>query len=389
MTEIIYDVIIVGGGPAGSTLAALLQKKGMNTVVLEKENFPRYHVGESLIPQVLDILEESEALPKIENHGFLRKEGGVFRWGESTKPWSFYFDEAAHRYKHQYAYQVLRSEFDDILLSHAKDLGSVIIEECTAKEFDYNSNTGIATIVANKGDEQVVIKGKLVADCTGQSTWMARKKRLLKFDPTLRNVALFTYYKGVVKMKGRDANGIFCEATPSGWLWNIPLHNGENSVGLVTRAPVSGNREDTYRHALDESVHLRRLLQDAKRTNTELRIVSDYSYTVSRMYGDGYILCGDAGGFVDPVWSTGVFLAVTSAKKAAEAISKTDMSTLAIQDYETEMSELLKAYREFIYFFYSRNGQPKDYFWKAYETVEGAVDERDAFIQLVSGRLKA
>src|SRR5215468_5793089 len=114
------DVLVVGGGPAGSTLAALLARAGKQVVLLERESFPRYHIGESLLPEVLEVLQESGALPAVESAGFLRKEGGVFRWGTNPEPWTFHFDEAKERYHFTYAYQVVRSLFDRILLDHAR-----------------------------------------------------------------------------------------------------------------------------------------------------------------------------------------------------------------------------------------------------------------------------
>jgi 2-polyprenyl-6-methoxyphenol hydroxylase-like FAD-dependent oxidoreductase len=151
------DVLVVGGGPAGSTLAAFLARAGVSVHLLERDSFPRYHIGESLIPQVLDVLEESGALAAVEAHGFLRKEGGVFRWGRKETPWSFYFDEARSRYRHTYAYQVIRSEFDQLLLNHARNCGATIEEKVSAEELNVEDashlSNGVTVTATNSSGE--------------------------------------------------------------------------------------------------------------------------------------------------------------------------------------------------------------------------------------------
>ena len=153
------DVLIVGGGPAGSTLAALLAKTGFAVAVLEREMFPRYHIGESLVPEVLEVLEESGALPAVEHAGFLRKEGGVFRWGTHPEPWAFRFDEAKDRYRFFYAYQVLQSMFDKILLDHAAACGAQVFQGATARELleDLGGGSGPvgARVVASRPTENL------------------------------------------------------------------------------------------------------------------------------------------------------------------------------------------------------------------------------------------
>src|SRR5262245_5292148 len=136
------DVLIVGGGPAGSTVGALLARTGLHVVLLERESFPRYHIGESLLPEVLEVLAESGALPAVESAGFLRKEGGVFRWGSHPEPWTFHFDETRERYRYTYAYQVVRSQFDKILLDHARASGVEVLHGVSAQEFQALSANG-------------------------------------------------------------------------------------------------------------------------------------------------------------------------------------------------------------------------------------------------------
>jgi halogenation protein CepH len=390
------DVLIVGGGPAGSTLAALLAQAGLAVGILERETFPRYHIGESLVPEVLDVLEESGALAAVERAGFLRKEGGIFRWGANPEPWTFHFDEAKERYRFTYAYQVLRSMFDSILLGHAVACGAQLFQGVAAREFfeppGGGSGQAGARVVASRDEgERLEFVARLVVDCSGQAGWLASKFRLRKYDPFLKNVAVFAYFRDAARLAGRDANAIFCEAMELGWFWNIPLHDGTNSVGLITRAelsPAAGDRRQFYESAIQKSVYTRQMLAGGTRVS-ELRCIADYSYRPSRLLGPGFLLVGDAGNFIDPVWSTGIMLATAGARLAARAIAKSFHSSTnqPLLEYENAVQHLVGRYRHFIYFFYHANASPNDYFWKAYSMVRGAADPRDAFIRLVSGRL--
>jgi len=391
-----WDVVIVGGGPGGATLAALLARAGWSVAVLEKETFPRYHIGESLIPEVLDVLDESGALSAVDRAGFLRKEGGVFRWGANPEPWTFHFDEARERYRFTYAYQVVRSTFDQILLDHARASGAQVFHQVTAREFfefllPGTDQVGGRVLATGSDGEPIEFTARLVVDCSGQAGWLSSRFKLRKYDPFLRNVALFTYFRDATRLEGRDANAIFCEATDRGWFWNIPLHDGTNSVGLVTKAelcPKAGDRTEFYNAALQSSVYTRQMLAKATCV-AEQRCIADYSYRPRRLVGPGYLLTGDAGNFIDPIWSTGIMLATTGARLAARAIGESFRSgtNAALLEYETSLQQIVGRYRHFIYFFYHTNASPSNYFWKAYSMVTGAADARDAFIRLVSGRL--
>jgi halogenation protein CepH len=384
------DVIVVGGGPAGSTLGSLLARRGLSVVLLDASPFPRYHIGESLIPQVLDVLEVSGALEQIERHGFLRKEGGVFRWGLSEQPWSFYFDESPTRYKHSYAYQVIRSEFDAVLLDHARQEGVGVVEGTTA--LGMRREAQHTTVVARgPGGGMQTYVARFVADCSGQRAWLARSRRWRRFDDALRNIALVAYYTGAERLPGRDSHSIFCECVPDGWIWNIPLHDGTNSVGVVLRKPLRTHPHDragAFNAALRQSRYIRELLSTGERSPT-IRFFADYSYTSRHLVGNGFVIVGDAGNFVDPVWSTGVALATTGALWAADAIERHLGSGAAdaLLCYQNRVNAMVNAYRRFVHFFYSANAMLESYFWAAYAAIPDAHDPKDAFHRLVAGRL--
>ena len=232
---------------------------------------------------------------------------------------------------------------------------------------------------------------RIVVDCSGQAGWLAAKFKLRKYDPFLRNLAVFGYYRGAARLPDRDANAIFCEAMDLGWFWNIPLHDGTNSIGLITQAdrgPSAGDRLGFYRSAIERSVYTRQMLSGAV-MSSELRCIADYSYRPRRLVGPGFLIAGDAGNFIDPIWSTGVMLATTGARLAARAIERAfrEQTCEPLAEYEAAIQQFVGRYRQFIYFFYRTNAMPDSYFWEAYSMIPEAADPKDAFIRLISGRL--
>ena len=396
-----YDVVVIGGGPAGSAFSTLLAASGWSVGLVERTRFPRHRIGESLVPQVLEILDETGALPKVEAHGFLRKEGGVFFWGRTKEPWSFYFAEARQRYRYSYAYQVLRSEFDDILLRHAQSEGVDVFEDVKATGCVWGSVSpkghGVLVKAQTGRGEDMELSCRIVADCSGREGILARSLCDREPDAVFcRNRAVFGYYRGARQLGGRDRNAIFCEAVNEGWIWNIPLHDGTNSVGVVTQdgsslSGTEGRREWTagLEAAIAKSRYVKDQLADADAVG-DVRMMGDYAHRTTTLRGSGFVIVGHAGNFIDPVWSTGVFLTMSAARGAARAVGAwlRDGEGRHLDDYQRETLEMVGYYREFVKFFYrSHDASPESLFWTAYRTIPDAVDRRDAFVRLVSGRL--
>lgn len=225
------DVIVIGGGPAGSAAATMLARKGWQVTVLERERFPRDHVGESLLPASIPVLEELGALPAVESAGFLPKYGATMVWGSGDKPWSWYFKETSQRYPH--SYQVWRPQFDKILLDNAQAQGVTVLEGHQVTEVIFDGGEAVGVTFTNSdgiaGDAQC----RFVVDASGQSTLLARHLEWTHWDPFFQNLAVYAYFTGAQPLPEPDQNNIFIESYRHGWLWSIPLHTGRTSVGAV------------------------------------------------------------------------------------------------------------------------------------------------------------
>ncbi|MEZ4806125.1 MAG: tryptophan 7-halogenase [Flavobacteriales bacterium] len=196
------------------------------------------------------------------------------------------------------------------------------------------------------------MQSRIVVDCSGQDGWLSSTNGNRQFDRSLMNVAVFTYFTGVDRLSGRDAGAIFCEAIDKGWFWNIPLHDGSNSIGLVVSQPQYNAAHDPkslFAEAIQRSVHIRRYIANSKRIEDH-RVIRDYSYHSNRLHGEGFLIAGDAGNFIDPIWSTGIFLATTSAKFASEALLKwlANGSISELESYSTKVRNLVGVYEDFV-----------------------------------------
>lgn len=387
------DVVVVGGGPAGSVAATLLADSGHRVVLLERDRFPRYHIGESLLSATMPIIELVGALDKVEQHGFLRKPGGTFSWGRQREPWSFWFREDPGG--RPYSFQVIRSEFDKILLDNAREHGVDVYEEHTVTNIDTANPTPVVQAQSKDGRE-FRLTPRFLIDASGQSALIGSNRQTRVYNDFFKNLAIFGYFKDAERLPGELANHIFSCAFSDGWFWYIPLHDGTMSVGAVVdvkhwRNVAESNREKTYRSLISRCEPIAAKLQHATLVS-EVRLIRDYSYDAKQLSGPGWLLCGDAACFIDPVFSTGVHLACLSAFMGARAISRVlrgeETEDAARATFDANYRNAFQRYLRFVTFFYDHNVDADSYFWNARSilthTPDG-LDERAAFVRLISG----
>ena len=391
-------IIVIGGGPAGACASALLARMGLDVVLLERECFPRAHVGESLLPGSIPILESLGVMDEVREAGFTVKPGATMIWGTEREPWSWYFRETHATYPH--SYQVWRPEFDAILLNNARRSGVDVREgwQVTRVVFDSEgSATAVRCRPVDGASEEVELPASYVVDASGQSGVLARQLRLLEWDEFFRNLAVYGYYEGGERLPEPDAGNILIESQSDGWLWHIPLRNGWASVGAVVDADVGqrGLREMGARRFLECQIaaapYLAEMLKGAEMVSGP-EVVRDWSYRCRSLSGPGYVLVGDAGCFVDPLFSSGVHLALTYAALAAvvvaSALEDPTIAGPAGKMYEQMYYREYGHFRELARLFYSSNRTAESYFWEARRLLDDdpLLTPRQSFIQLVAGQ---
>lgn len=378
-------VVIAGGGPAGSVAALCLRKLGHEVVLFERQKFPRYRIGESLLPGTMSILTRLGVADKVIAANFTKKRAATFIWGGGRPPWSFTFaTPKTAPWTFDHSYQVTRAEFDQILLNSAIERGADVRELTEVSEFELGDGTGPVQLTWKNGDRSGTLETDFLIDATGASALVGRKYNLRQWDQYYRNTAVWGYFKGGKRFKGDLEGNIFSVSFEEGWMWIIPLKDDVYSVGVVT--DVTANEK--IREMGPEAFYLSRLkmcplameiLETAQQID-EVRVLREWSYDSKQLSMGRAFMCGDSGCFIDPLFSQGVHLATYSGMMAAAAIDYLydhPEDTAEVHEwYDRSYRAAYQRYHKFLAGFYSCNGHESP-FWRG-RRIAGASDQRFA-----------
>ena len=352
------EVIIIGGGPAGSVLGTYLDRAGVDHIIIDKAHHPRPHVGESLDCTTTNILKDIEFLPVMQQQNFIVR-GGM--------GWSSWYDAAEINLdfcdlgEMDHAYHVDRAKFDDLLLQHARSCGSRIVTGAQVESIDFSRQGAANGITAKVGESKISLRGRLVVDASGRQALLGRQLGLIKPDAEFRQFAVHSWFAGVDRGKKEAADFTHVHLLPihRGWAWQIPISAEVTSIGVVTDrenfVKAGEDFEKFFPWAIGLNPVLQQRMKSAKRLR-EFRLDGNYSYMLDRFSGDGWMTVGDAAFFVDPIFSSGLSVAMHSAKFAAEtitaALAANDVSVAALLRYEQKLRGGAEMWQRFVRLFY-------------------------------------
>lgn len=356
-----YDCIVIGGGPAGSTVATLVAEAGHDTLLVEREKMPRFHVGESLMPETYWTFERLGILDKLKDSDFVKKYSVQFVTGAGKASQPFYFHEHDPRECSQ-TWQVLRSEFDHMMFDNAAEKGATCVDETRVTDIAFDGDRATGVTIQTAGDSPRAVSSRVVVDATGQQSVIANRLGLKRVDPNLRKAAIWGHFHNVRRDEGVDEGATIILHTKSkeAWFWYIPLANNTVSIGCVSDRDYllkgRGTKEEVFAEEVANCAEIQDRLADAAQCG-ELQALREFSYSTTQKAGDGWVLVGDAYGFIDPIYSSGVYFALKSGEMAADVIidgyKRDDLSAAHLCSWCEEFESGTRWVRKLVNAFYT------------------------------------
>ncbi|MEC7905639.1 MAG: NAD(P)/FAD-dependent oxidoreductase [Verrucomicrobiota bacterium] len=357
-----YDAIVIGGGPAGSTVGALLAEKGREVVILEKSKFPRYHVGESLMPYCYFTFQRLGIVDQLNERAYTQKHSVQFVTGDGKISAPFYFFQ---HLDHPAAttWQVKRSEFDELMLDNARAKGAEVREETQVVDFLHEDGRVVGVVAENAAGERYELNAQITIDASGRDGIFQSKKKWRRRDPKLNKIAIWTLYKGAKRDPGLDEGATtVAYLEDRGWFWNIPMRDDIVSSGVVAERDYlykdTRDPKEIFEREIEKNVWIKEHLSCGEQFG-EYWVTGEYSYRSEHCADDGIVLVGDAFAFLDPVFSSGVFLALKSGEMAADAIDVAlesgDVSARQFRDYGERLCQAIETMRSLVYAFYDND----------------------------------